>query len=695
MDLSVSGWVVPGLSGCYQPFFSSPKRSVESPSSNDWRCSLEKWSTLAGLVGLSGTLPLLTRRFMPLVLSSRLSVAFTALSLAGMAGGGFSTLGHTILYGDKIASGEGSWQNMVHAGASCLGFASIATGGLFLLQAVSPPPIIFLLTLASFLADVVELGAYYSEIGEEGPKSSWEWGLQAALVLGLNLSGRNRFEVRRGFQYIFNREKVVLSSDDVLQQAVYRKGGEIIAHAQTYSPTLQERLVKAVVDLSLRDDGLRSNLLRFTCALPQVQDNPHEVMRLAREFFKPVAHKFPFLMRPLVRMGLSETIAFDIFEKALSRAIQMGPEVMSSHFLGGVNSEQLAKIIQRLERNKIDVTVDNLGEFTTSEAAADLYCERTLRMMQVLKKGSSCSMKLTGLTPSFDPDAPDYVMSKDNSLYRRFRLVLDAAHRKELIAFVDAEHQVTNPLMYEYQKRMYDEMLAEKDYRKGGFVIQCYGRRSREWLREICEWAKARGDRLGDDKQNCVVRLVKGAYHEAEAQKEWDIPVFTRQEETDTNYRKAIDELFAYHEYITPCVATHNVRDAAYAIVKAEEMGILHKIEIQCLFGMSDNLKYALAQMGIKIRAYVPHMTQKVDGKTTDISDLVKEVSFLTNPRGWLETKFPFLRTPSPTDGDPQQGIAYLARRLIENGSAASRKNQITWDTNVREVLTLNDVSLS
>lgn len=632
-----------------------------SEQNSDWRQSLQEKTSQAGMIGLAGIAPLLIRPlFGRTILSHLFSRLFAAVGTVSMIGGLVATGGNSILFSDRLVR-ERSWEGVSHFASSSLGLISIVSGGFTLFRRVMPSPFLCSVSFFSFVADLVEVIANFSENQKEG-RPGWEIALQFAMVVGLNLTPANRHEIRRGWRSIVRPESARLQSDDPLQQGVFEVGERLIADARACSSSAREKIVDYAVGLTLRDPRLRSNLLRFTCALPNVADNPKAVVDLAQEFFRPILTRFPAWMHPFLRVGLSDGIAHSFLERFISRVIQMGPEMMSGHFLGGINNEQLAAIIQRLKRHHIDVTVDNLGEFVTSEAGADRYLEKCKTMLGVLEEGSSCSMKLTGLTPQFDPYAPDFVMRPENPLIRRFKELMRICSGKNLVAFVDAEHDETVSLLYRFQMKMLDET---PEYKKGGFVVQAYRKDSSQDIDRICAWAKARGDQAGGtDRRNCYVRIVKGAYEEGEviraAQRGHPIPVYTAQAETDTNYRRCIDKLLSMHEYVTPCIGGHNVRDIAYAVFRAKQMGILDKIEIQLLFGMSDNLKQALARMGVKVRAYVPHITQ---------------------------------RGPD-LNGDQREGMAYLGRRLIENGSAASQKNHITWETEPGEVLRLNNTSL-
>ncbi|MEY4924401.1 MAG: 1-pyrroline-5-carboxylate dehydrogenase 1, partial [Verrucomicrobiota bacterium] len=105
------------------------------------------------------------------------------------------------------------------------------------------------------------------------------------------------------------------------------------------------------------------------------------------------------------------------------------------------------------------------------------------------------------------------------------------------------------------------------------------------------------------------VRLVKGAYWDYETitaqQRNWPIPVWQKKPESDANYEKLTLLLLENIDLITPNFASHNVRSVAHAIAQAERLGINPcAYEFQALYGMADELKLSLLQMGHRVREY-------------------------------------------------------------------------------------------
>jgi proline dehydrogenase len=124
-----------------------------------------------------------------------------------------------------------------------------------------------------------------------------------------------------------------------------------------------------------------------------------------------------------------------------------------------------------------------------------------------------------------------------------------------------------------------------KQYDRIGIAVQSYLRRSASDLLHIIE-------------SGGKVRLVKGAYHEAEEH------VFVTDEEVNANYSKLMKMLFESDNYFA--IATHN----SDLIEEAISMGKNTKFEFQMLKGIRDELKLELVKKGFVVSEYIPYGSQ-------------------------------------------------------------------------------------
>ncbi|MEY4696083.1 MAG: hypothetical protein RIT14_511, partial [Pseudomonadota bacterium] len=173
-----------------------------------------------------------------------------------------------------------------------------------------------------------------------------------------------------------------------------------------------------------------------------------------------------------------------------------------------------------------------------------------------------------------------------------------------------------------------------------GVVVQAYGRRAGA----VIDWLHALATRLD---RRIMVRLVKGAYWDAEVKRAQvqglaSFPVFTRKQATDVSYIAHARTLLGMTDRIYPQFATHNAHTVAAILDMAQDP---RAFEFQRLHGMGERLHdIVLQDRGTRCRIYAPV------GAHRDL-------------------------------------LAYLVRRLLENGANSSFVNQIVNDEVPPEVV--------
>nr|WP_281389448.1 proline dehydrogenase family protein [Sphingomonas sediminicola] len=168
-----------------------------------------------------------------------------------------------------------------------------------------------------------------------------------------------------------------------------------------------------------------------------------------------------------------------------------------------------------------------------------------------------------------------------------------------------------------------------------GVAIQAYQKRALP----LCEWtvSAARAHR-----RKLMVRLVKGAYWDTEIKAAQvaglpDYPVFTRKVATDVSYLACAKILLSAKDAIYPAFATHN----ANTIAAVKALAGKTPFEFQRLHGMGEGL--------------------------------YEEVAKLEKAIGDPQTP---VRIYAPV-GSHKELLAYLVRRLLENGANSSFVNRI------------------
>jgi RHH-type proline utilization regulon transcriptional repressor/proline dehydrogenase/delta 1-pyrroline-5-carboxylate dehydrogenase len=177
-----------------------------------------------------------------------------------------------------------------------------------------------------------------------------------------------------------------------------------------------------------------------------------------------------------------------------------------------------------------------------------------------------------------------------------------------------------------------------------GMAVQAYGKRARA----VIAWAGALSGEVGE---KLTVRLVKGAYWDSEIKRAQEqglggYPLFTRKAATDVSYLACAADMLA-DPRLYPAFASHNALTVATILEWASQSG-RRDFEFQRLHGMGEGLFERLVREdGLRCRTYAPV-------------------------------------------GGHRDLLAYLVRRLLENGANSSFVHQLA-DTNVSDADLLAD----
>jgi RHH-type proline utilization regulon transcriptional repressor/proline dehydrogenase/delta 1-pyrroline-5-carboxylate dehydrogenase len=361
---------------------------------------------------------------------------------------------------------------------------------------------------------------------------------------------------------------------------------------------------------------------------------------------------------------------------------------MAGQFVAGQTGEDLLKQIKKNAKLGLATTIDLLGETVLNEVEADIFLQRNLEILDSVSKfyardPAPCfsdlgpkgalprlnlSVKISALTPDVHPADPENSIA---ALKERFRPILRRAAEVGALINFDMESYKLKDLTLQLFKSIFEEPeFAQKP--AIGIAIQAYLRDCETDLRDLVAWARAHNRPLS-------VRLVKGAYWDYETiiaqQRDWPIPVWQKKPESDANYEKLSLFLLENIDIITPNFASHNVRSVAHVIAQAERLGIDPRAyEFQALYGMADELKLSLIQLGHRVREYCP-----VGELLPGMAYLVRRLLENTSNEGFLRIKNMGEATKDQLLGNPVNAIAAspepLARKPHAPGAFVNAAN--------------------
>ncbi|MEO3385645.1 bifunctional proline dehydrogenase/L-glutamate gamma-semialdehyde dehydrogenase PutA [Mesorhizobium sp. CAU 1741] len=322
-------------------------------------------------------------------------------------------------------------------------------------------------------------------------------------------------------------------------------------------------------------------------------------------------------------------------EPVIRRAVSAAMREMGEQFVLGRTIEEAVKRGRDNIRRGYTYSFDMLGEAARTEADAVRYHRAYSQAISALNAGANdadiaknhgISVKLSALHPRYETSQKETmlpVLAK-----RLFTLALAARHARMGLN-IDAEEADRLDLSLDVIERV----LAEPELRGWdgfGVVVQAYGPRAAF----VIDWLHALAKRLD---RRIMVRLVKGAYWDTEIKRAQVLgldgyPVFTRKPNTDVSYIACARKLLGMTDRIYPQFATHNAHTVAAILAMA---GDKESFEFQRLHGMGEALHEAVRKAeGTRCRIYAPV------GAHSDL-------------------------------------LAYLVRRLLENGANSSFVHQI------------------
>jgi RHH-type proline utilization regulon transcriptional repressor/proline dehydrogenase/delta 1-pyrroline-5-carboxylate dehydrogenase len=316
-------------------------------------------------------------------------------------------------------------------------------------------------------------------------------------------------------------------------------------------------------------------------------------------------------------------------EPFVRQAVGAAMKMMGEIFVMGRTIDEALKRMRTKENRGFTASFDMLGEAARTYPDADRYfrsySDAIAEVGRAAKEGHSISVKLSALHPRYEVGQWQACVPALTAMLEA--LAVQAANAGIGLT-VDAEESERLEMSFEIIAAVAG-LPALKGWDGLGMAIQAYSKRARPAV----AWANALGAATG---RRMAVRLVKGAYWDSEIKRTQesglsDYPLFTRKAATDVSYMACSrDMLDAKNIY--PAFASHNALTVATIL---EWAGESRDFEFQRLHGMGEGLYETLVrERGYKTRIYAPV-------------------------------------------GGHRDLLAYLVRRLLENGANSSFVHQL------------------
>lgn len=331
----------------------------------------------------------------------------------------------------------------------------------------------------------------------------------------------------------------------------------------------------------------------------------------------------------------------------IRKAVKQAMGLLGKQFVMGETIDEALKRAQEKEQQGYRFSYDMLGEAAITAEDADRYFQSYQDAIEKIGKAAQSkqvsenpgiSVKLSALHPRYEFAKHERVLAE---VTPRLLTLAKQAKTFNIGLTVDAEEAERLDLSLDIIEKVFcDPALA--GWEGFGLAVQSYQKRA--WY--VLDWLI---DLAHKQNKRWMVRLIKGAYWDSEikiAQVKGlsGYPVFTRKASTDVSFLACAKKIFAHPEAFYPQMATHN----AYSLAAVLEMSNKTAFEFQCLHGMGYTLYDQVVgpkHFNIPCRVYAPV-------------------------------------------GGHKDLLAYLVRRLLENGANTSFVNRIIdEDASIEDII--------
>ena len=327
-------------------------------------------------------------------------------------------------------------------------------------------------------------------------------------------------------------------------------------------------------------------------------------------------------------------------EPVIRKGVDMAMRMMGEQFVTGQTIGEALANSRKAEARGFRYSYDMLGEAATTAADAERYFRDYEQAVHAIGKaaarrgiydGPGISIKLSALHPRYSRAQRERAVTE---LLERLKALAVLARHYDIGLNIDAEEADRLELSLDLLEALC--FAPELQGWNGiGFVVQAYQKRAPYVLDVLIDLARRSGHRL-------MIRLVKGAYWDSEIKRAQvdgleGFPVFTRKLYTDVSYLACARKLLRAPDAVFPQFATHNAQTLATIHAMAGENFYAGQYEFQCLHGMGEPLY------------------DEVVGR-----EKLNRPCRIYAPVGTHETL-----------------LAYLVRRLLENGANTSFVNRI------------------
>ena len=272
-----------------------------------------------------------------------------------------------------------------------------------------------------------------------------------------------------------------------------------------------------------------------------------------------------------------------MFNKLIAAILPYLPKkfiwIFSKSYISGETIGDAMRVSKELNKNKMTVTLDVLGEFIKTLDEAEENKKQYLNLIDVTNK--------SGVDGNFSVKPTSFGLLIDkNACYEHIREIVKKAASYNSFVRIDMEDSPCTDLEIELFRKLRTEFPANV-----GIVLQAYLKRTLSDIKGLAD--------LNSEKYPLSFRLCKGIYIEPEA------IAYKKYEEINQHFLEDLDFILKNRMHVG--IATHDkpLIDGAYKLL--EKYNVPKNLyEFQMLYGVTPKLRETIVMDGHAMRVYVP-----------------------------------------------------------------------------------------
>ena len=272
-----------------------------------------------------------------------------------------------------------------------------------------------------------------------------------------------------------------------------------------------------------------------------------------------------------------------MFNKFIAAILPYFPKkviwIFSKSYISGETVDDAMRVSKELNQNKMEVTLDVLGEFIKSLEEAEENKKEYLNLIDITIR--------SGIKGNFSVKPTSFGLLIDEEVcYNHIREIVAKASSYNSFIRIDMEDSPCTDMEIELFRRLKTEFPGNV-----GLVLQAYLRRTLNDIRGL--------EDLNSEKHPLNFRLCKGIYVESEK------IAFKKYEEINQHYLEDLEYIFKNKMYAG--IATHDkpLIEGAYNLIEKYKVP-KNMYEFQMLYGVTPKLRESIVSNGHKMRVYVP-----------------------------------------------------------------------------------------